>query len=70
MAEGLIAALRKHRIDVWIVCVSAAALWLLLQPEWSFPVVASQVYWNAVAAFTITAVLCDAWFLKIPFANL
>lgn len=53
-----------------ILCVWAFAAFLLIVPTWDIAPWANQGYWNGVAIFTVTAILCDAWFLKVPFANL
>ena len=50
-----------------LLTVAAAAL--LFVPTWIIPTFNSSRQWNAIAALTITAILCDAWFLRISFAN-
>jgi len=58
------------RISVFIGLLSAAALALLFVPAWTLPPLSQEGYWNGAAALFLTAVLCDAWFLRISFANL
>src|SRR4051812_11637088 len=50
-----------------LLTVGAAAI--LYLPAWTIPTLSSSKQWNAVAALTITAILCDAAFLRISFAN-
>src|SRR6266545_6129899 len=49
--------------------LTAVAALLLLFPSWTFSQVAGPRHWNAIAAFAITAMLCDAWSLRTSFAN-
>lgn len=52
-----------------IATLTAVAIGLLVVPVWSLPPTSASKIWNAIAAFGITAILCDAWFLRISFAN-
>ena len=60
-----------HRIKLYtlIVALTGAAVGLLFAQPWVFPATSTPVSWNAIAAFAVTAILCDAWFLRIGFAN-
>jgi len=60
-----------HRIKLYtlLVALTGAAVGLLFAQTWVFPATATPVSWNAIAAFAVTAILCDAWFLRIGFAN-
>lgn len=62
---------RESRLGLYALLglLTGAAFSLLLFQQWSLPELVSSKQWNAVAAFTITAILCDAWFLRISFAN-
>ena len=53
-----------------IAVFTAVAGALLVVPSWVIPDTSSARQWNAIAALTITAILCDAWFLRISFANI
>lgn len=52
-----------------LAALTAAAVLLFVVPGWDFSLLAGPKLRNAVTAFTITAMLCDAWFLRISFAN-
>jgi len=53
-----------------IAALTGAAAGLLFAEPWVLPAGSPSVSWNAIAAFAITAILCDAWFLRISFANI
>jgi len=60
-----------HRVKLFglIAVLTGGAVGILFSQPWVFPTAAVPVSWNAIAAFAITAILCDAWFLRISFAN-
>jgi len=62
---------QAHRVKLFglIAALTAGAVGVLLAQPWIFPTASAAVSWNAIAAFAITAILCDAWFLRISFAN-
>ncbi len=60
----------RVRLFALIAGLTGAAIALLVAQPWILPAVAAPVSWNAIAAFAITAILCDAWFLRISFANI
>src|SRR6476660_1261851 len=61
-----------HRVKLFglIAALTGGAVALLFDQPWILPAAAAPVSWNAIAAFAITAILCDAWFLRISFANI
>lgn len=61
-----------HRFTLFglIVALTGAAVGLLVIQPWILPAGTASSAWNAIAAFAITAILCDAWFLRISFANI
>jgi len=61
-----------HRFELFglIATLTGVAIGLLVVEPWSLPAGAASASWNAIAAFAITAILCDAWFLRILFANI
>jgi len=52
-----------------LAVLTATAVLLLVLPHWSSRDFSDPRLRNAIAAFAITAMLCDAWFLRISFAN-
>src|SRR6185503_12178047 len=60
----------RIRLYALIAVFTTVAGVLLLVPAWIIPDASSARQWNAIAALTITAILCDAWFLRISFANI
>jgi len=60
----------RLRLSALLAVLTAVAGVLLLVPSWVIPDASSARQWNAIAALTITAILCDAWFLRISFANI
>jgi putative nucleotidyltransferase with HDIG domain len=70
MAAASPARYTQIKIGILIGVLGILALGLLLVPEWNLPPLSTAGYWNGVVAFLVTAFLCDAWFLRISFANL
>src|SRR5438552_604068 len=65
-------ARRSSRVGVYALVAAwvLVAFSLLLLQTWHLPPVGhSTVFWNAVAVFTLTALVSDAWFLRTSFAN-
>lgn len=60
----------RLKLYTLIAVLTAVATVLLTIPIWIIPDASSAREWNAIAALTITAILCDAWFLRISFANI
>ena len=62
---------RESRFGLYVLLgiLTAGALSLALVPGWDVAGTLGAKQWNAIAALTVTAVLCDAWFLRISFAN-
>lgn len=60
---------QRMKLYALIGALSATAVALVIVPPWTIPDSSTRL-WNAIAAFTVTAILCDAWFLRISFANI
>ncbi len=63
---------QQHRFMLFglIAALTGVAVSLLIVQPWAVPAATASGSWNAIAAFAITAILCDAWFLRISFANI
>lgn len=70
MSAATAARHTQLKIAVLIGVLGTAALVLLFAPSWNLPLLSQDGYWNGAAALLFTAMLCDAWFLRISFANL
>ncbi|HET7789486.1 MAG TPA: hypothetical protein VFK78_01715, partial [Gemmatimonadales bacterium] len=60
----------RGKINALSAVLSTAACALLVFLPWSLPVPLTPSYWNAVAVFALTAILCDSWLFTSAFANL
>lgn len=62
---------RESRIGLYALLgiLTLGALALAMVPGWELPGEIGTRQWNTIAALTVTAILCDAWFLRISFAN-
>lgn len=69
MVEDSKHASEPFRIHVLVGVVTLAAAYIVLFPEWEMPSLSSAKFWNALAAFSLLGIACDAAFLRIPFAN-
>lgn len=62
--------LQRLKVFALIAALTGVAISLLVVQPWILPASTASGSWNAIAAFAITAILCDAWFLRISFANI
>src|SRR6266700_1551230 len=62
---------RFHAVKIWALVggVSIAALSLLILLGWEAPGPFPSKFWNALAAFAILGIVCDAFSSRLPFAK-
>src|SRR5437660_9388581 len=62
---------RFHAVRIYALVgvVSLAALSLLILPGWEVPGPFPSKFWNALAAFAILGIVCDAFSSRLPFAK-
>ncbi len=61
--------LQAAKIYVLVGAVSLAAVSLLAFRAWEIPTVLPSRFWNALAAFAILGIVCDAFSSRLPFAR-
>jgi len=62
---------KLHAVKIYALVgvVTAAAVSLLVLPGWEVPGPFPSKFWNALAAFAILGIVCDAFSSRLPFAK-